>query len=420
MIRFMLCAVTLAFVSQGIAGITLLSPADGATVAQLWPEQKEFFATPLAQRISVARTDAESAGRTSRRMKRKRSAMPVRLEWSGEAAQYRVTVAREPDGKVFFSANVTSSFVEVSGRLEIARKWKWTVSDGESEAVGRFSTEDLAPRILTWPGVSNVRDIGGRKGLDGRRIKQGLVFRSGGLNNNAKVEYYTYDEILAMHEAGTLAAAGAGDSRVLGREYEARLSRGKGIDRNFLRLIKAPPNVPGLPKLTDESRAYILENFGIKVDLDFRGDWECFGMTGSPLGDNVAWRHYQWRSGYGGFVTPMGRASAAAAFSLFLDKKNYPIVFHCIGGTDRTGTFAYMLCGLLGVAEEELILDYDTSFMGGQGPDRRHRGWQESLTKAARELPGDTLAEKFKRYFVSLGFSDDEVERVREFLLEPK
>ena len=95
-------------------------------------------------------------------------------------------------------------------------------------------------------------------------------------------------------------------------------------------------------------------------------------------------------------------------------------MFHCIGGTDRTGTFAYMLCGLLGVAEEELILDYDTSFMGGQGPDRRHRGWQESLTKAARELPGDTLAEKFKRYFVSLGFSDDEVERVREFLLEPK
>lgn len=420
LIRFTLCAAALAFVPPGFAGVTMLSPADGAIVSQLWPEQKEFFATPLAQRISVARTDAESAGRKSRRMKRKRSAMPVRLEWRGEAAQYRVTVAREPDGKVFFSANVTSSFVEVSGLLEIAREWRWTVSDGESEAVGRFSTEDLAPRILTWPGVSNVRDIGGRKGLDGRRIKQGLVFRSGGLNNNAKVDYYSYDEILAMHEAGTLAKAGVGDSRALGPEYEAKLSSGKGIDRNFLRLIKAPPRAPGVPKLTDEGRAYILGNFGIKVDLDFRGDWECFGMTGSPLGDDVAWRHYPMRSGYGGFVTPMGRASAAAAFSLFLDKKNYPIVFHCIGGTDRTGTFAYLLGGLLGVSEDELILDYDISFIGGQGPDRRHRGWQESLTEAARNLPGSTLAEKLKGYFISLGFSEAEVEGVREFLLEPK
>ncbi len=419
-ILLILYAAVLAFVLPCVGGIVVVSPTEGSTVSQLWPEQKEFFATPLEKRVSVARTNAESEGRKSKRMKRRRSAMPVRLEWKGDAAQYRVTVAREPDGKVFFSANVTSSFVEVSGLLEIAREWKWTVSDGESEVSSRFRTEDLAPRILTWPGVSNVRDIGGRKGLDGRRIRQGLVFRSGGLNNNAKVDYYSYDEILEMHADGTLAKAGAGDSRPLGPEYEAKLSSGKGIDRNFLRLIKAPPSAPGSPKLTDESRAYILDNFGIKVDLDFRGDWECFGMTGSPLGDDVAWRHYPMRSGYGGFVRPMGRASMAEAFSLLLDKKNYPLVFHCIGGTDRTGTFAYLLCGLLGVSEEELILDYDTSFIGGQGPDKRHRGWQESLTKAARDLPGDTLAEKLKGYFVSLGFSEAEVEGVREFLLEPK
>ena len=402
------------------AAVTLESPKEGEVVSQLWPEQKEFLETPLERRISAARTDAESAGVKSKRMKRKRNAMPVRLEWKGDAAQFTVTVAREPDGKVFFNANVTSSYVEVTGLLEIARKWKWTVSDGATSATGSFSTEDYAPRIIRWPGVSNVRDIGGRMGLNGRRVKQGLVFRSGGLNNNAKIEYYTYKEILEMHKAGTLAKAGAGQSRRLGPEYEAKLSSGKGIDRHFLRLIKAPPSAPGLPKLTEESRAYILDKFGIKTDLDFRGDWECFGMTGSPLGDGVTWCHYPCRSGYGGFVTPLGRATAAEAFSLLVNRKNYPIVFHCIGGTDRTGTFAYLLNGLLGVSEEELILDYDISFMGGQGPDARHRGWQSGLTKAARELPGDTLAEKFKRYFISLGFTEEEVEGVREFLLEPK
>ena len=402
------------------AAVTLESPKEGEVVSQLWPEQKEFLETPLERRISAARTDAESTGTKSKRMKRKRSAMPVRLEWKGDSAQYTVTVAREPDGKVFFDANVTSSYVEVKGLLEIARKWKWTVSDGTSSATGSFLTEDYAPRILNWPGVSNARDIGGRIGLNGRRVKQGLVFRSGGLNNNAKIEYYSYKEILEMHKAGTLAKAGAGQSRRLGPEYEAKLSSGKGIDRHFLRLIKAPPSAPGLPKLTEESRAYILDKFGIKTDLDFRGDWECYGMTGSPLGDGVTWCHYQCLGGYGGFVTPLGRATAAEAFSLLVNKKNYPIVFHCIGGTDRTGTFAYLLNGLLGVSEEELILDYDISFMGGQGPDARHRGWQSGLTKAARELPGDTLAEKFKMYFISLGFTEKEVEDVREFLLEPK
>ena len=418
--QIVVAATVLAVAFPAAAAVTLKSPAEGAVVSQLWPAQKEFLETPLEKRISVARTDAESEGRNSKRMKRKRSAMPVRLEWCGDADRYQVTVAREPDGKVFYSANVTSSFVEVSGRLEIARKWKWTVSDGASSATGSFSTEDYAPRILTWPGVQNVRDIGGRIGLDGRRVKQGLVFRSGGLNRNAKVEYFTYDEIMAMHQAGTLAKAGAGDSREVAKEYETILAKGESLDPKFMRVIKFPPRQPGEQRITEDGKKYILDNFGIKTDLDFRGDWECYGMTGSPLGEDVAWRHYQWRAGYGHFVTPIGRASAAAAFSLFLDRKNYPIDVHCIGGTDRTGTFIYLLCGLLGVSEEELILDYDISFIGGMGPDVRHRDWQRNLTEAVRNLPGDTIADKLKRYFVSLGFSEAEVESVREFLLEPK
>ena len=187
------CAVA---AQNAAADVVLKSPAEGAVVSQLWPEQKEFFETPLEKRISTARTDAESAGRTSKRMKRKRSAMPVLLEWSGDASEYQVTVVREPDGKVFYSSSVASNSVELAGLLEIAREWKWTVSDGKSSATGRFSTEDYAPRIVRWPGVSNARDIGGRIGLDGRRVKQGLIYRSGGLNNNAKIEYYTYDEIM--------------------------------------------------------------------------------------------------------------------------------------------------------------------------------------------------------------------------------
>ena len=41
------------------------------------------------------------------------------------------------------------------------------------------------------------------------------------------------------------------------------------------------------------------------------------------------------------------------------------IYFHCAIGTDRTGTTAYFLEGLLGVGEEDRLGDYETSYFTG-------------------------------------------------------
>ena len=46
-----------------------------------------------------------------------------------------------------------------------------------------------------------------------------------------------------------------------------------------------------------------------------------------------------------------------------IDGKN--IYFHCRIGTDRTGTLAYILEGLLGVTDEERLEDYELSFFFG-------------------------------------------------------
>ena len=46
-----------------------------------------------------------------------------------------------------------------------------------------------------------------------------------------------------------------------------------------------------------------------------------------------------------------------------VDKKN--IYFHCKIGTDRTGTMAYFLEGLLGVSEEDRVQDYELSYFYG-------------------------------------------------------
>ena len=416
--RRLLIALVLAPAFTVEAEITLVSPKQGETVSQLWPKVTEFLDMPRADRKENPKRLSDKERKL---FKRSKSAKPMDFSWKGDAnGIYTLTVKRMPDGKVFHTAIVTGCTASVKGRLEIARTWEWTVTCGDEMATGMFSTEDRAPRIISLDGVRNARDIGGRIGLDGRRIKQGLVLRTGGLNHNAPSVYYKYDEIIELHKAGKLATAGTWKSRSLGRDYDGRLKNGKGLDKNFLRLFKSGPTQPGKERLSDADRKYLLGFIGVKSDIDFRDDWECFGMTGSPLGDDVYWYHSTCWAGYGGFVTPRGRDTAALTFSVFLNEKSYPIIFHCIGGTDRTGTFAYLLEALLGVDEEEMIRDYEMSFIGGGGVDTRHYGWLEGLVKAVRDLPGDTIAEKAKGYFLSLGFTDEEIERVRNFLLEEK
>ncbi len=56
------------------------------------------------------------------------------------------------------------------------------------------------------------------------------------------------------------------------------------------------------------------------------------------------------------------------AFKLYTVEDNYPILFHCTSGADRTGTFAFLLEGMLGVALDDLYRDFElTCFsMGGK------------------------------------------------------
>lgn len=54
------------------------------------------------------------------------------------------------------------------------------------------------------------------------------------------------------------------------------------------------------------------------------------------------------------------------------------VYFHCHGGSDRTGTLAFLIEALLGVSESDLSKDYElTSFVGFSGARRRNGngGW---------------------------------------------
>lgn len=140
-------------------------------------------------------------------------------------------------------------------------------------------------------------------------------------------------------------------------------------------------------------------------------------MTGSPLGKSVKWFHYS-SSAYGGMQHYAGKNAFKKVFKVFLDRKNYPIAFHCIVGQDRTGSVAFILNGLLGVSEEELYLDWEAT--GFWDSDRHfcHRERFNKLVDGFQRLPGNTMNDKIEHYVLSLGFTPKDIALFRSIMLE--
>ena len=398
-----LCALSLP------AQIELVSPANDAVVRQMHTVQREYAKAPW----SVCEKCFDGAKNATKLRSRGSTPVPIKLKWKGDAKEYQVSVRRLPDGKVVLDQTVATNCVEVDS-LDIATEWEWTVSAGKDRLVSRFKTEDLLPRLVRMTGSNNCRDIGGRRGLDGRRIRQGLVYRTAGLNSNAPVEYYTTEEILELEKKGELKKMGH-TGRVLHRMLKAGEKLSSNPKKN--RLVKRKRFAPGPRRFTDAEVARILKTYGIRSDIDLRSDDECYGMTGSPLGPTATWFHYSY-SAYSGAFTTNGMAVTKKVFDVFMDDSNYPIVFHCIGGADRTGTVAMFLEALLGVPEEEVWKDYLTTGFVGVVSDANHKKSFGNAMNKLKEFPGETLADKAEAYFLKLGFTKDDVKRLRERLLE--
>ena len=357
------------------ADLRLVAPVEGETICQLRPSQLALVRASAKDRRAFF-VDADAADRLKSDGDRPQ---PIVLSWTGEKGVSRVIVRRLPDGKAFCDQTVLTNRIEIDS-LEIARQWEWTVFSGGTHATGTFRTEDCPPRLIRIDGVRNVRDVGGYRGLDGRRVRQGLVFRSGGFNFNALYK-----------------------------------------DAKTQSYYPSEKWTPGDARMTEDERLRILRDYGFRTDIDLRRDEECFGMKGSPLGTEVRWLHCSYAH-YAGAFTDWGRKINREVFSTFMDLDNYPIVFHCILGADRTGTVSMLLLSLLGVSEDDIWLDYcATGFSGkmkNRWADAEHLKLFDEANFELNRLVGSTRAEKAEAYFVSLGFTRNQIHRLREFLLE--
>ena len=315
-----------------------------------------------------------------------REAVPVTFEWTctdGEVGPFTVTFA---DNEAFenpqyvYSKKDNDLSVTPPNYLtnfKIGQKYYWKVTGKKDKqevtsAVSSFTTEDMAPRWIKLEGrVGNTRDLGGWKTKDGRRIKQNMIFRGQGLNDNS----------------------------VNGRQ-------------------------PGRNRLTAADIDWMLNTLHIKTDLDLRSSGETANMTVSPLGPTVKFIHHS-SSAYNGIFKEKYMKVMAENFRVFTDPDNYPIYFHCIGGADRAGSLALVLEGILGVPERELGIDWENTFYPPLpdmkeefGPTYwcRYQYFLELFPQYGKE--GDSFNKCIENYLLQCGITMEEIEKFRQIMLE--
>ena len=89
------------------------------------------------------------------------------------------------------------------------------------------------------------------------------------------------------------------------------------------------------------------------------------------------------------------------------------LYFHCTIGTDRTGTLAYFLEGLLGASEEDRVEDYELSYYYGMtNRDRYHDNLSGSSTNPRFTTMHNTYDtnEKIYNWFFAKDTTQEEID----------
>ena len=290
--------------------------------------------------------------------------LPVTLSWDADGpGPYTVRLGEKPDlsDARVYTADTPSLDVY---NLKLNTCYFFTVGDATPAT---FVTSDVPPRNLLVDGIKNIRDLGGWKTVDGKRVKQGMVYRTSAL------DYYSESE-KRIH--------------ILASE-------------NGIRTLK--------------------ETLGIKTEIDFRvGDKADPGLppegkTESVLGDGVRYLHCPILLGPENYLSSV--ASLQTVFQTLADPENYPVAYHCAVGADRTGAVTYLILGLLGVPEDDLMRDYLWTNFSDQQMYRPpiDRGYKVTINEA----PGETVREKV-RYVLTqqIGVPDKTLDRVVALLTE--
>ena len=236
-----------------------------------------------------------------------------------------------------------------------------TFTDGSTEEgpIRRLEVNSSYPRNLTIEGMTNCRDIGGRKLPDGRRIKQGLIYRTSGKNQNGS--------------------------------------------------------------LTEKTKEEMVNHLGVKNEINLAGDSSSYNLK--LEGTNLITSCRMDTSSTGGFHHLSRNTEAVKNFFYFIaNEENYPLFYHCKIGTDRTGLCTVLLHGLLGMSLNDIYQDYLFSNFGKIGEKRGiGTGDSHDMLKYIDDIltfSGKTFQDKVYNTLLAIDVSKETLDTVRSNLIE--
>jgi hypothetical protein len=291
------------------------------------------------------------------------------FKWTVEGGVSNVVVefSTTPDFKTVLTEKIGSEkgryFTSMRpGYLLLGTKYWWRVRAKDRHDGGEvlsdvrtFTTSDKPPRMIGKP-LENIRDLGGGVNADGVPVRQGLLYR--------------------------------------GQAPWARWSVASLRDRYVKKL-------------------------GVRTQLDLRGRDEFEARSarwGETDLETVGVRHV--------FITiipyhvyyPDNLPKFREMFTLLACETNYPVYFNCAVGSDRTGTLAFLLDGVIGREDRYFYDDYELpSFNENLKRYRYCRKGSELFNLFAK---GDKpIRENVVAYLLKIGVKQEEIDAIRRIML---
>lgn len=198
---------------------------------------------------------------------------------------------------------------------------------------------DVFKQLVPVGGTKNLRDLGGLRTAEGRVVRSGVLFRSD-----------------TLHEANSDDLARLGLACVVDFRSEAEVERRPDrLDGLAVRWVNLPIDNPrgsaallgGREEDLSEFRAEIIHHW-------LNQDFDAVLKLTDELGLDIAGDRMKR---YVSFATDFAPVFAAF-FAELVAVAGRPLLYHCEGGTDRTGAATAMLLGVLGANRETVVADY--------------------------------------------------------------
>lgn len=163
--------------------------------------------------------------------------------------------------------------------------------------------------------------------------------------------------------------------------------------------------------ITPSGAQVLTEQLGIKAEIDLR-DWK--DNMRDMLGSGVKHNFYGVYA-YEESLIEYYYESYRVLFSDLAKAENYPMYVHCTYGKDRTGTVIYLLQVLCGVSEEDAYKEWELSVLLDGHIDYN---LMDDYIEALKEFEGDTMQQKVESFLFACGVTQQEIDSIREILLE--